>query len=81
MDKEDIMMTAMEERLSGDEQGAYRDEVLGLLGQEAQSIKAKMDAGLSPDEFKSASMMYEALIAAQKVVEAYWQGSRQVSQG
>ncbi len=74
--EQEIRMTEMEERLAHDDDGSYRDQLLSLLSEEAVSLKAKMDAGLPPEEFQQAEKVHQALLAARRVIDLQWKAVR-----
>ncbi len=75
--EQEIRMTEMEERLAHDDDGSYRDQLLSLISEEAASLKAKLDAGLPPEEFEQAEKVHQALLAAEKVINLQWKTVRE----
>ena len=66
------MRLQLEKLLRNDREGADRDALLQRLEQCALEIKAKMDAGLPPDEYARLDKVSRALTAGAGVVTRVW---------
>ena len=72
MPDEVFRMVDMERKLADDRNGSYRDQVCRELAEERAALKRRADAGLSPDEFASASRVLAAYDSAERVIRTLW---------
>jgi hypothetical protein len=69
-----FMLLALEEKLAGDKEGTYKNEVKEELLQCLAAVKRHIDSGLPPDEFSRYSKLKEAAEAGVSVLEKFWDG-------
>jgi hypothetical protein len=62
----------LEIRLKGDENGVERDALVSRFQEQAQTIKRKMDAGVTPREFAELDTLHKAFENAKQVVTVVW---------
>jgi hypothetical protein len=62
----------LEAKLSADESGALRDRLCADLLEKRTAVRRRIDAGLTPEEFRLAQELHDALAAAERVVQGYW---------
>ena len=77
---ERTFMVDMEQQLSQDADGTYRDAVCQKLQDELAAIKKQVDAGLPPEDFDRANKVAEALQKAVGVVRLAWKLEHNKSQ-
>ena len=70
---EKIYLSSIEEHLTQDKDGKFREEVLSMLYNEAVRLKGLKDQGSSPDEFTRIEGLLTAVVAAIEVVDTSWQ--------
>lgn len=69
-------MTDLEERLGGPQGRDVQERTTAMLADRAQRLRALMDAGLPPNEFRKASAAHAALEAAFDIVSRFPAGSQ-----
>ena len=71
--EEKIHLSSIEEHLVQDKDGKYREEVLGMLFDEAMRLKSLKDQGASPDDFIRIEHILTGVVAAIEVVDKGWE--------
>ena len=71
--EEKIFLSSIEEHITQDKDGEFREEVLSMLFNEAVRLKGLKDQGSSPDEFARIESLLTAVVAAIEVVDTGWQ--------
>jgi Type III secretion system, cytoplasmic E component of needle len=64
-----IFMTALEEQLHSPQGEEVRESVFSLMDRNREQVKAEIDRGVSPDDFRIYSKVLEALEAASEVMK------------
>jgi len=67
----------MEQRLSQDQTGRVRDDILNQLTQHALVITQSIQQGLNPQDFEALKQLQEAIQQAMITVESYWLAKHQ----
>jgi hypothetical protein len=75
--KHPVEFVEMHERLRQDTDGIYRRAVLAELESLGSETKSKLDAGVSPDDFKPIAALKAAVDEAKVVVDQAWSALHQ----
>ena len=76
---ETINLSGTEDLLIQDKSGAYREQLLKQLVDEALRLKTLVDKGNAPEEFEKNTSMMLALLAAADVVDHTWEKHHKTS--
>ena len=68
-----IIMLDIEERLTQDADGSYKQQLERMLEEHIETIKKDLSAGMKPAEHQQQSLLQDALIASLRTVRLYWQ--------
>ena len=71
-DNEQISLSATEDRLAADKDGAIRKQLVDQLNAEAEKLSSEKNSGLSPDQFSNVDALVTAINEAIKVIELTW---------
>jgi len=67
----------MEQRLSQDQTGRVRDDILNQLKQYALTINQSIQQGLNPQDFEALQQLQQSIQQAIITVESYWLAKHQ----
>lgn len=68
-----IIMLDIEERLTQDSDGSYKQQLELMLEEHIETIKKDLSAGMKPAEHQQQSLLQDALTASLQTVRLYWQ--------
>jgi type III secretion system YseE family protein len=73
-ESERFMLLALEEKLTEDNDGHYKNEIMEELFQCLTMVKRHLDSGLPPDEYSQYNKLKKAAEAGISVLERVWHG-------